>query len=136
MSAAQAVQYTLHLEPHTCVACGVPYALTPGFRGQRKKDGKNFYCPNGCCLSFPKGPTEADRLREMLEAANRSKTELAARVAAVEAARERADKALRKEKAAAKRTATRIHAGVCPCCNRTFQNLARHMASKHPEGMK
>jgi hypothetical protein len=23
--------------------------------------------------------------------------------------------------------------GVCPCCNRTFQNLARHMAGKHPD---
>jgi hypothetical protein len=21
---------------------------------------------------------------------------------------------------------------VCPCCNRTFQALARHMNSKHP----
>jgi hypothetical protein len=22
--------------------------------------------------------------------------------------------------------------GVCPCCNRTFQQLARHMKAKHP----
>jgi hypothetical protein len=22
---------------------------------------------------------------------------------------------------------------VCPCCNRSFQNLRRHMATKHPE---
>lgn len=22
--------------------------------------------------------------------------------------------------------------GVCPCCNRTFVDLARHMAGKHP----
>lgn len=21
----------------------------------------------------------------------------------------------------------------CPCCNRTFQNLQRHMTSKHPD---
>ena len=26
----------------------------------------------------------------------------------------------------------RIHAGVCPCCNRTFTNVARHMKTKHP----
>ena len=24
-------------------------------------------------------------------------------------------------------------AGTCPCCNRTFTNLARHMASKHKD---
>src|SRR5262245_38136579 len=27
----------------------------------------------------------------------------------------------------------RAQAGVCPCCNRTFQQLARHMKSQHPE---
>ncbi len=23
--------------------------------------------------------------------------------------------------------------GVCPCCNRTFSDLARHMKAKHPD---
>ncbi len=27
----------------------------------------------------------------------------------------------------------RIVSGVCPCCNRTFQNLARHIAGQHPD---
>jgi hypothetical protein len=27
----------------------------------------------------------------------------------------------------------RASAGVCPCCNRTFSNMARHMAHQHPE---
>jgi hypothetical protein len=31
------------------------------------------------------------------------------------------------------RTKKRVAAGVCPCCNRTFQNLARHMKGQHPE---
>ncbi|WP_159103999.1 hypothetical protein [Rhodopseudomonas sp. B29] len=26
----------------------------------------------------------------------------------------------------------RVGHGVCPCCNRTFANLARHMAGEHP----
>jgi hypothetical protein len=26
----------------------------------------------------------------------------------------------------------RVGHGVCPCCTRSFQNLARHMASEHP----
>jgi hypothetical protein len=25
---------------------------------------------------------------------------------------------------------------VCPCCNRTFSNLQRHMAHKHPQFAK
>jgi hypothetical protein len=27
----------------------------------------------------------------------------------------------------------RVSAGVCPCCTRTFQNLAQHMANQHPD---
>lgn len=27
----------------------------------------------------------------------------------------------------------RIGRGVCPCCNRTFADLQRHMQTKHPE---
>jgi hypothetical protein len=27
----------------------------------------------------------------------------------------------------------RTRAGVCPCCNRSFVQLARHMATKHPD---
>ncbi|WP_165394478.1 helix-turn-helix domain-containing protein [Pseudoxanthomonas winnipegensis] len=27
----------------------------------------------------------------------------------------------------------RVMNGVCPCCNRTFENLRRHMHDKHPE---
>lgn len=31
------------------------------------------------------------------------------------------------------RVKKRVQHGVCPCCNRTFQNLQRHMTSKHPD---
>jgi hypothetical protein len=30
------------------------------------------------------------------------------------------------------RMANRIKHGVCPCCNRTFLNLQRHMTTQHP----
>jgi chemotaxis response regulator CheB len=31
------------------------------------------------------------------------------------------------------KTKKRVANGVCPCCNRTFKQLARHMKAKHPE---
>lgn len=31
------------------------------------------------------------------------------------------------------RLKNRAAAGVCPCCNRTFHQLVRHMAAKHPD---
>jgi hypothetical protein len=32
----------------------------------------------------------------------------------------------------ATRIRNRIAAGVCPCCTRTFKNVARHIKDKHP----
>lgn len=34
------------------------------------------------------------------------------------------------------KTKNRIGKGVCPCCNRTFVELARHIATKHPDYAK
>lgn len=31
------------------------------------------------------------------------------------------------------RKLSRVQRGVCPCCKRSFSNLARHMEKKHPE---
>lgn len=44
----------------------------------------------------------------------------------------RAEHSRRAEKAAKTRIKNRIARGVCPCCKRTFQNLAAHMQTQHP----
>lgn len=31
------------------------------------------------------------------------------------------------------KTKKRLAGGVCPCCNRSFVSLAKHMASQHPD---
>ena len=43
---------------------------------------------------------------------------------------ERSRSAIKGQLTRAKR---RISKGVCPCCNRTFQNLANHISEKHPD---
>ena len=43
------------------------------------------------------------------------------------------DERLKCDKAAKTRLKNRVGKGVCPCCNRSFANLKRHMASQHPE---
>jgi hypothetical protein len=47
--------------------------------------------------------------------------------------RDTAERRRRAEKAAKTKIKNRVAKGVCPCCNRTFQNLADHMKSKHPD---
>ena len=117
----QAIQF----EVYECAECGVPFGVSADFAQRKRNDHSDFYCPRGHCQVF-KGETEAERLRKMLAEANAKSTTLAQRAADAEAAEQKAEMARRKlEK--------RIKAGVCPCCNRTFTNLARHMQTKHPE---
>lgn len=97
--------------------------------GERQRD---IYCPLGHSWVFS-GQGEAARLREEKE---RLEQRLAAQRLATQAARDQADAAERR-RAAAKGQLTkvkkRVANGVCPCCNRTFANLALHMESKHPD---
>lgn len=121
------------LELHTCAECGIHYAAPPTFWKQRRSDGRTFFCPNGHERHYRQGESEADKLR-------RERDRLAQRVAEkdaeIEAQRDRARSAERRE-AAQKANVTKLKkragAGVCPCCNRTFSALQKHMQSQHPE---
>lgn len=46
---------------------------------------------------------------------------------------QQARNAVEAEAAKARRKLKRVQNGVCPCCNRSFWNLERHMKSKHPK---
>lgn len=106
-----------------CIDCGMWFGVDDDFDAQRRKDMRPFYCPNGHSLSFGEG--EADKLRKQLSAEQQ-------RVALERKMRIDAESALEKERKAHLRQTRRIHAGVCLHCNRIFQNVARHMATKHP----
>jgi len=110
-----------------CYKCGGLIALRKDQESRAREFGETFYCSFGHPQAFT--ATEVTRLREQLEASN-------ARAARAE--RERADawsseQKTMKEMSAMKR---RAKAGVCPCCQRTFVALSRHMQSKHPEYAK
>ncbi len=93
-------------------------------RQQRLTNGGSFYCPNGHSQHYTK--PKCTRLQEEIEATKRELT--AARCATLSEQNKR--ESVEREM---KRRMRRVHAGVCPCCNRTFQNLARHMQTKHPK---
>lgn len=116
------------LEVETCCACGTSFAMPDTLHRAAMRDPSvHFYCPLGHSQHFSEG--EAGRLRKQLDAQLREATAQAARAA--QAMRERdAEADLRKK---AERKLKRVQRGVCPSCNRTFDNLARHMACKHTE---
>jgi hypothetical protein len=120
MAAMKQVQFNEHWQK--CIVCGIWFGVDDDFDTNRRKDKNTFYCPNGHNMAF--GENEADRLRKQLSQEQQ-------RVSLERQMRMDAENALDKEREAHTRQSKRIHAGVCPCCNRTFQNVARHMATKH-----
>lgn len=107
-----------------CPRCGIRFGLPLDYESALRKSGNDFWCPNGHSLTF--GKCEADKLREELSRERQRNAQLHDEA---EAARRQAAAF----KGHATRIRNRVQHGVCPCCNRTFKNLASHMASKHPE---
>lgn len=107
-----------------CGACGVSFAVPIHFYNERYNKGGDWYCPNGHCRHFCE--SEVVKLRAQLDAKQRELT-----ASKCETMRERQLREFAEKQKA--RMSKRVQNGVCPCCNRTFQNLARHMATKHPE---
>ena len=106
-----------------CCECGIAFAFTADFQRRRVDDHEFFYCPAGHKQHYT-GQTEAMKLR----------TELERNMQMLEAEQARAAKALQERDEvtrAHQRMRVRIQNGVCPCCNRTFQNLLQHMQTEH-----
>lgn len=117
------IQENITLETEMCCNCAVVFAMPSYLKRQRRDDGLTFHCPNGHPQHYTK--TTVMQLTEQLEAAQRELR--SEKCHALRMTQER-DQAQRKLK--------RVHRGVCPCCKRSFTDLARHMQTKHPEVVK
>jgi hypothetical protein len=116
---------TIELVSIECADCGMVFGVTPTFRQWRVGDHKVFYCPNGHGNIYY-AKTEAEKLKQELELAkNRARGE--------ERRREAAERSLAATKGVVTKMRKRIGNGTCPCCNRHFTDLHRHMETKHPE---
>jgi hypothetical protein len=111
--------------------CGMRHAIPSeldDFQDRQHDDGEKqtaIYCPLGHS-HIRAGKGEAAKLRERLQRERDHAARLAAERDQMEASRNAF-------KGAATRARKRASAGVCPCCNRTFKQLARHMKAKHSD---
>ncbi len=120
-----------------CHRCGTQYFLPmPLYISAKANERISFCCPYGHSAHFPSGPTAEDKLRQ-------ERDRLAQRVAEkddeIKRQRDRVETTQRQLYAAKGRVTrikNRVGHGVCPCCNRTFGDLQRHMASKHADYAK
>lgn len=121
----------VRLETHTCGACGVTFAMPERLVEARQSDGKAFYCPNGHARVFT--DTKEAQLRRQLEVEQQARKR--AEELRQSARKEAEHNAIewRKSKTRLRNLRERIKNGVCPCCHRSFTQLAKHIATKHPE---
>lgn len=121
--------YTGELTVVTCW-CGTVHAVPSELRDyqlRQHRDGRQVievYCPLGHTYT-PAGEGEAAKLQRRLQAEREA-------VARARAQRDQAEASLKAQKAATTRAKKRHAAAVCPCCQRSFVQLRRHMATKHP----
>lgn len=131
---AAAQYFTATLEKYTCCRadCGVVFGLEAGFVRYRRDDHKTFYCPNGHAQSFI-GKSEAERLKEELEREKRKHEFTRNDLYSTRENRDHFERSARTYKGKLTHVKKRVGNGVCPCCNRTFQNLMGHMKTQHPK---
>lgn len=123
MTATLSYERTLVLVVVGCPSCGVEYGIPDSLNKQLlvKTTSGSVFCPNGHSWHYT-GKSFDQKLRDA--------------DARVLAARDQAAAAERRAAAArgqVTKLRNRIANGVCPCCHRTFKQLARHMASQHPD---
>lgn len=117
-----------------CPRCKAVHAFERAVYNVAKQQGHNgsIKCPHGHSWHYPFGETEADKLRRERDALKQDQARLFDRLREQREAKEAADRSARAYKGQATKLRKRAKAGVCPCCNRTFDNLHRHMKTKHP----
>jgi hypothetical protein len=115
-----------------CYKCGTHFAMHDQLYTRRLEDHRGFFCPNGHGQHFT-GETEADRLKRELALKQRALDSAQALAAANLDRAKHAEKSHRATKGHMTRIKKRAANGVCPCCNRYFANVHRHMKGVHPD---
>jgi len=131
MSFKAKIKQEVELSIIDCCNCGYPVALTADHEDRLRHNGKTFYCPQGHRQWF--GKSEADKLREALAEEKQRKENALKRLNESEAARRAEAEAAEKARKELQRKAKRVKNGVCPCCNRSFAALQRHLKNQHPD---
>ena len=130
-----AIEARVQLQVYTCATCGILFALEERWvqmRSERDNGvARGWHCPAGHVNVYRKNDLDRAKEQLALEHLLLERTR-AARDRAQDLASKR-ERQLSAQKGVTTRIKNRIARGVCPCCNRSFENLHRHMQTKHPD---
>lgn len=114
----------------SCYTCSVRFAIPSDLYRRVVTDAKDsVYCPACGKLTCWR---ESDAQRQIKELERKLQWE-AKNAAEQRALRETAEASLKATKGVVTKLNKRSAHGVCPCCERTFKQLAAHMRTKHPD---
>ena len=119
----------------TCCKCKMQFAMPDSFHSTMLQLSENgsFYCPAGHAQHYISGKSDLQKAQEKADEYRRQAERAIQKAAQLQDEVAIASRSAAAYKGVATRMKNRARAGVCPCCNRTFQNLANHMKSQHPE---
>lgn len=118
----------------SCAKCKcamwMPMPLEQSARASEKI---SFYCPYGHSLHYSEGESETDRLRRERDQLKQRLAQKDDEIAYQRGAKEAAERSASAMRGQVTKIKNRVGNGVCPCCTRSFTNLKRHIATKHPD---
>lgn len=109
------------------------HAMPTDFKRQCKAAGPSmmFCCPRGHRQYY--AVSETQRLKDELADEQNWRKDAETRERAARDQADAAERSARAYKGHLTRARKRIGNGVCPCCNRHFANVERHMRGQHPD---
>lgn len=114
--------------------CGIALAIPANLHRTARDNGDTVYCPVGHGFSYGNSfRQQLVREREQRLAAKDQFARERERHLATKDLLKHEERSHSATRGHLTRTKQRIGHGVCPCCRRTFQNIARHMQTKHPD---
>lgn len=116
------------------INCHTIFAMTLDMKRRKLDSGERFFCPNGHGQSYSE--STVDRLHKKIQELKETRKYYEDFVNRLMEERDQFKLSAKGQKAAKTRIMNRIKNGVCPCCNRSFDNLHQHMKTKHKELFK
>ena len=115
-----------------CCACAILFAVPEKWQENKRGNHKTFYCPNGHAQSY-QSITPLEEAKAQIESLQGNLAATKQNAKYWHGRSEEHERSKNAYKGHLTRAKKRVGNGVCPCCNRSFTNLKRHMHTKHPD---
>lgn len=123
---------TRELTELQCGTCGVWHAIPAKMYETCLEEGGFWQCPNGHSRGFKEGKHEKEAVRRERDLLKQRVAQKDDEITRLREQRVAAERQVAASKGQVTKLRNRAGAGTCPCCNRTFRQMALHMKNKHP----